>query len=225
MYIAIFFDIDDTIFDFDRCSANALARTCFRCGLPCTGETLALFRSVDGELWEMQRRNLLSVDQVVERRAQIITAELGAPSACGLFSASFQESLADEAIPVPDAGEVLAGLHGQYRLYAASNGVRRGQIRRLEKAGFLQYFTDVYVSDQIGREKPDTSFFRACLARSGLAGEQVLMVGDSLRADIQGAGSAGIDACWFHPRRPEMSEKPAAAKYQIFALRELLEIL
>lgn len=225
MYTAIFFDIDDTIFDFGQCGANAFARTCLRCDLPFSEGALALFRAVDGELWDMQRRNLLSVDQVVEKRARIITAKLGNPSASGLFSACFRESLADEAIPMAGAGEVLAGLSGRYRLYAASNGVRQGQIRRLEKAGFLQYFTDVYVSDQIGFEKPDAAFFQSCLARSGLSREQVLMVGDSLRADIRGASSAGIDACWLHPRESDALEIPTGAKYQISVLRELLEIL
>ena len=225
MYTAIFFDIDDTIFDFELCSKAALERTCRSCGLPYSEEIVALFRKVDGELWHKQRQNLLSVEQVVQSRAQIITAQLGKPQAGALFAGSFRENLSDQAIPVLDAGRVLSALSKTYRLYTASNGVQAAQTRRLNKAGFLRYFTDVYVSDRVGFEKPAARFFQCCLERSGLRAEQVLMVGDSLQADIYGAKRAGIDVCWFHPKCLERPEIPIEINYEISALSELLDIL
>ena len=71
------------------------------------------------------------------------------------------------------------------------------QIHRLEKAGLLGMFQDVYVSDDIGYEKPDHRFFDICLSRSGVKQEEALMIGDGKLTDIEGAMRAGWHTCWF----------------------------
>ena len=98
------------------------------------------------------------------------------------------------------------------------------QKRRLRLAGIDGCFADCFVSDDIGFEKPDPRFFEVCCRRSGLAPGDLLMVGDSLTADIAGAAAAGIDACWYCPQGAAVPEN-SEAKYVIARLAQLLPLV
>ena len=86
--------------------------------------------------------------------------------------------------------------------------------------------TEVFISDEIGWQKPRKEFFDRCFERIGgdLLPSQVLLVGDSLTSDILGANLAGLDACWFNPAQ-KTNETPARADYEIRDLRQLKELL
>ena len=83
------------------------------------------------------------------------------------------------------------------------------------------YFSGLFVSDKIGAEKPDPRFFTFCLQRSGFPAEDVLMVGDSLTADIAGAFSVGMDGCWYHPH----TAPPPANTILPHAITDLRQLL
>ena len=87
-----------------------------------------------------------------------------------------------------------------YRLFAASNSFGHLQRNRLDKAGVLPYFEDTYISMDIGYDKPDIRFFEEALRRCGMEASEVLMIGDSMTTDIEGARKAGIDALFFDRR-------------------------
>lgn len=223
MYKAIFFDIDDTIFDFTACSQEALKRTCASCGIPFTGESVALFREIGKALWAEQKAGRLTVAKVLTIRAERFTGALHCPHKSALFRQLLIDNLSREAEPEPCAGETLCALAVGRKLFTASNGILEMQRARLKKAGFLEYFTAVYVSDDIGYEKPDSRFFEECLRRCKLPRQSVLMVGDSPESDIEGARRAGIDVCWYNPtgKKVPFSHCP---DYEIKALPQLHEI-
>jgi 2-haloacid dehalogenase len=72
------------------------------------------------------------------------------------------------------------------------------QTKRLEKAGVLQYFVRLFVSQTIGYEKPDIRFFEHCLRETGYGPHEVLMIGDSVAADIKGGLNAGWNVCYLN---------------------------
>jgi 2-haloacid dehalogenase len=200
----IFLDLDGTVFDFTACSRNALEKACAACGLPYGGEILSAFRQIDDALWEEQRSGRLSVEEVFVRRALQFTGGVcGQKEKAGAFRRSFQDNLAKEAEQVPHAGETLLCLSRKYRICAASNGILSMQRERLRRAGLLPYFSEVFVSEEIGWDKPDERFFQECLRRIGKKPEEVLMVGDSLTADIAGAERCGLKTCWYNPAGKE----------------------
>ena len=124
----------------------------------------------------------------------------------------------------PSIEEVLERLSADYRIYAASNGVLVMQENRLQLAGLRKYFTDLFVSDDIGYAKPDINYFKECLNRAGLAISEVLMVGDSLASDIAGANIAGIESCWYNPYSLE-NKSEVEADMEISHLNDLAGIL
>ena len=90
--------------------------------------------------------------------------------------------------------------------------------------GLFNYFTDLFISDVIGYEKPDSEFFSACLSQDKLATDEILFIGDSLTADIMGATNYGIDACWYNSNRLS-NDIDCDIRYTIESLSQLREIL
>ena len=111
------------------------------------------------------------------------------------------------------------------RLCAASNGPYAQQVNRLRRAGMLDAFERLFISGQLGAEKPSRVFFDRCLAQlPGVRPEQCLMIGDSLTADIAGGRAAGMRTCWFDPA-DHGAAMPPQADWRITRLEELLAIL
>jgi 2-haloacid dehalogenase len=119
-------------------------------------------------------------------------------------------------------------LHGKYRLFLASNGTASVQKGRMTSANLYRFFEQVFVSQEIGHNKPSRAYFDACFARiPGFDPQKALMVGDSLTSDIKGGINAGIRTCWVNPSHaPANPEIPADYEIETLAyLPRLLEEL
>ena len=121
---------------------------------------------------------------------------------------------------------MLEFLADRYPLYAVTNGFAAVQRNRLHMAGIDRYMTDLFISEEIGYQKPKKEFFDRCFARIGgdLSPSEVLLVGDSLTSDIRGANAAGLDACWFNPDR-KANWAGVHVEYEIRCLTRLKELL
>lgn len=195
---AVFWDIDNTILDYEKCSERALKEVCRRFGSEYSTELLGSFRRIDERLWERQNREELTVEEVFQKRAEEMLAVMGLDLPDDVFVDTYAEEFGETTELVDGVEQALAECREKgCILYCASNGVHAMQVHRLEKAGLLDMFRDVYVSDDIGYEKPDHRFFDTCLSRSGVKKEEALMVGDGKLTDIEGALGAGWRACWF----------------------------
>lgn len=222
-YRALFLDIDDTVLDYALCGGQALAETCRRMGAVCSEEIAARFWAIDARVWAEQKRGAWTIDQTLDRRAKEMADLLGMPEKADLFRSGFVEALGRTAAPVAGAAALLDRLHARgLPVYSASNGFLATQRQRLHLAGLLDRFEDLYVSDDIGAEKPDPVFFRRALARAGRDAAEVLMIGDSYQADILGGASAGLDTCWFCRGA---ADRPAVWTYRIRTLDALDRLL
>jgi len=101
---------------------------------------------------------------------------------------------------VDGAETLLQTLRPNYRLYIITNGSTYVQNRRIKSAGLPDLVDDIFISEEIGADKPDPAFFSHCFAQiPGFSKEETLIVGDSLTADILGGRQAGIKTVWFNP--------------------------
>lgn len=98
--------------------------------------------------------------------------------------------------PFPESGAVLRGLIDRgYRLHVVSNNTE--DLRRIvENLGWTDLFSSITFSQEVGAEKPDPRVFRLALERSGTSPAEVIHVGDSWGADIEGARAVGIRPVW-----------------------------
>lgn len=223
-YKAVFIDVDDTLLDFKKCSQKALEESCKSMGIKYSSELYEYFHEVDKALWDRQKLGEINVEQVLQMRFETLCNSLADRIDPSLFNKTFQESLAKTAVLIDGAEEILHYLSLKYSLFAASNGILDMQISRLKLSGLYGYFNDFFVSDVIGFEKPDRRFFIHCLKESNCKSIEVLFIGDSWEADVEGAMQVGIDACWF---TKEKNDTKAIYKpnFQIDKLGKLQELI
>ena len=224
MYKAIFLDIDDTVFNFKKCSESALKETFSTLNLEYNKNVFESFSAIDERLWKQQKEELLTVADVLDIRFAELSETLGLDYDSNLAKEHFGNLLGEQYIMEPGIEKVLKELSSDYKIYAASNGVLTMQENRLQLSGLKGYFTDLYVSDDIGYAKPNINFFTESMDRAGLEPSEILMVGDSLVSDIAGAREAGIDSVWYNPYSLESLSK-ISADYEIEDLHELAGIL
>ena len=225
MLTNIFFDLDNTLLDFDRGEAHALSRALRSFGVDPTPAVLDRYHTINLSQWELLEEGKLTKDQVLTRRFDLLFAELGvgcdSQSVCDLY----ESFLAEEHGFVPGALELLKALSPRYSLYLATNGASVVQRRRLADAGILPYFQNIFISEEVGFHKPSPAFFHACFAAiPAFDSASALMVGDSLTSDIRGGRDAGLRTCWFdplgRPRRPDI-----VPDYTVTALNQLPALL
>lgn len=224
MYKAIFLDIDDTVFNFKKCSESALKKTFSTLNLEYNKDVFELFSAIDERLWKQQKEELLSVADVLDIRFAELSETLGLDYDSNLAKEHFGNLLGEQYIMEPGIEEVLKNISADYKIYAASNGMLTMQKNRLQLSGLKRYFTDLYVSDDIGSAKPNIRFYTESMKRAGLESADILMIGDSLISDIAGANNADIDSVWYNPYGLE-NETDIEADYEIKDLHELAGIL
>ena len=224
-YRWLLFDADGTLFDFDRAEAGALARTFARFDLPLTPATVDAYRRIDLACWQALERGELAPAVLRTRRFELLFVAAGIVADVELFSAAYLEHLAEAVELLDGAQDLLGELHGRYRLAIITNGLRAVQRSRLGRSAIGSLFDVLVISEEVGSAKPAPGIFDAAFAAMGHpARHEVLMIGDSLTSDMQGACDYGIDACWFNPAGlPRPAGLPIA--YEIARLDELIGLL
>ncbi len=149
----------------------------------------------------------------------------GLPAA---FNEAYQLRLGDTVVYCDNSYELVKSLKGKIPQYIVSNGTVVAQTKKLRTSGFGALMDGVFLSEELGHEKPAREFFDAVFAAVGVGKriprERVLIVGDSLTSDIPGGNRAGIKSCWYNPAGIA-NLTPARPDYEIENLWDLTEIL
>jgi putative hydrolase of the HAD superfamily len=128
------------------------------------------------------------------------------------------------AAPYPGATELLASLKTVYSLVLVTNGNSSVQRMKLLNSGFSSYFDHVFVSGEVGHDKPDPRIFAAALKSANYPPNQILFVGDDPVKDIWGAANAGMKTCWISHGNKWTGKQPKP-DYVISKASELPSIL
>ncbi len=224
----LFLDLDDTILDFHEAERIALSKTLAGFGLEPTEEVLARYHVINRLHWERLERGELTRDQVLEGRFRVLFTELGHPVDAVAVTRCYERNLGIGHYFLPGAQEAVQRLHEKYRLFLASNGTASVQHARLTSAGLYPYFEKVFISQDIGYNKPAKEYFDACFSQiPGFDPAKAIMVGDSLTSDILGGIRAGIKTCWVNPNHlPPRQDIPADLEIEnLSQLESLLEAM
>ncbi len=221
----LFLDLDDTILDFHKAERLAIAKTLTAFDLEPTEEILTRYHDINLMHWQMLERGELTRPQVLTGRFRMLFEELGRQVDAQAVARVYEKNLGIGHYFLPGALEAVQTLQKSYRLFLASNGTATVQHSRLTSAGLYPYFEKVFVSQELGYNKPAKEFFDACAAQiPSYAPEKALMVGDSLSSDILGGIHAGMPTCWVNPHHKPHPEN-ITPDYQIEALSQLPELL
>ena len=221
----LFLDLDDTILDFHKAERLALGRTFRSFGLEPTEEVLTRYHLINKAHWERLERKELTREEVLVGRFAALFQEFGLqvdPEAC---ARGYEDNLSIGHYFLPGAYEAVESLSKKYKLYLASNGTAKVQAGRLNSANISHYFQKIFVSQEIGANKPDTLYFQRCFAEiPGFDVTKAMMVGDSLTSDILGGIQAGMKTCWVNPLG-KIAPENIHPDYEIKALSELEGLL
>ena len=221
----LLFDADNTLLDFSTSEKNALAKTFAEYDLPCTDEVHQWHLVNNAKLWQDYEKGLIDRKAVLYTRFVRLFEHFGYEGDGAAFEDSYRHSLDHSCDLFPETMEVIQTLSRTHELYLVTTGVASTQETRMQESGLKPWFRDIFISEQIGFQKPRKEFFEHCFARiPDFDPAQALIIGDSLSSDIKGGNNAGIDTCWFNPHGAE-NHTDARVSVEIHSLNELYLLL
>lgn len=209
----ILWDVDGTLLDFDAAERAALKTLfpAFALG-DCTDEMIARYSAINVSFWQRLERGELTKPQVLTGRFEQFFREYGIDTGIvPAFNDRYQLTLGDTIVFRDDSFHLVQALKGKTRQYVVSNGTVVAQNKKLARSGLGAMMDGIFLSEELGAEKPSPAFFENVFAAIGpVELSSVLIVGDSLTSDIQGGMNAGIKTCWYNP-----SQKPLPDAYRV----------
>ena len=197
----VLFDLDDTILDFHKAEKLAIAKTLKELGLEPTEKVISLYSEINARQWKRLETGEINREQVLVGRFEILFSQLGLEYSSRQAKAMYENFLSQGHFFMPGAEKMLEELQGKYRLFICSNGTAVVQAGRLKSAGISPYFEEIFISEEIGYNKPSREFFERCFKRiKDFDRDSCIIIGDSLSSDILGGIKAGIKTCWYNPQ-------------------------
>ena len=229
MYKHIFFDLDHTIWDFDKNAEETLHELYIKYNLKKVGlHSAELFIETytknNHQLWADYHIGKISKQVLRETRFSRTFVEMGVSPY--LIPEQFENDYVDicptKTNLFPFAHETLNYLDNKYTLHIVSNGFKESTEMKIGNTGLARYFNNIFISEVIGFNKPDKALFDHILSVSKAVIPESLMIGDSIEADIRGAQNMGMKAIYFNP---ENKAKPEDVTQDIACLSELMNLL
>ena len=217
----LFLDLDDTILDFHKAEHIALGKTFRKFGLDPQEPVLARYSQINREHWEKLERKELTREAVLVGRFAVLFGEYGISVDPEQVARCYEDYLSIGHYFLPGAEKALQSLCKKYKLYLASNETAKVQAGRLKSANISHYFEAIFVSQQIGANKPDKVYFDRCAEQiPDFDPRKTMIVGDSLTSDIQGGINAGLHTCWINPDHKK-NTTTIQPEYELEALSQL----
>jgi len=227
MYEFLFLDLDDTILDFHKAERLAIAKTIRQFGVEPRSEVLQRYHVINKWHWEQLELGVMTRAEVLENRFGMLFSELGVAADKTACARAYEQNLSQGHWFLPGAEEAVDYLSKRYRLFLASNGTATVQKGRMTSANLYRFFEKVFVSQEIGHNKPSKAYFDACFAQiTGFDPKKAMMVGDSLTSDIKGGLNAGIKTVWVNPEHQDCGDiRPHHEIETLSQLEALLETM
>ncbi len=226
MYNHILLDLDDTLWDFKANSRIAMQEIYNDYKLINHYDSFESFYSIymekNHQLWDQYAKGEITKDYLSLERF------LHPLRLVGINDATLARQLGDDFLHrttmqtqlVDGAIELLDYLKDKYTLSIISNGFVEVQYIKLRRSGLLPYFTHIFLSEEVGYQKPDIRFFQTVLEKLSAQPSECLVIGDNLQTDIQGAQNATMCAIFYRHN----SEVALNSEFTTQTVDDLIEI-
>lgn len=235
MYKLIFIDADDTLFDFRKAQGNAMKKVF---------EDFDYFEKegneekfdkikedykiINSKLWRELEKGQIKEDELRVLRFERLFEKNDLKYDAEAFSEKYSERLSEGSFLFEGAEELCKYLSEKYRIIIITNGIKKVQIPRIENSKINKYIEETVVSEDVGISKPNIGIFQYVLdsanKKSEVSKQEIIMIGDSQNADIQGGINYGIDTCWINLKNQQENED-IKAKYTVKSYKELYNFL
>jgi YjjG family noncanonical pyrimidine nucleotidase len=229
-YKHLFFDLDHTLWDFERNSSESLEDIFHQLSLAKHGvesieNFVTCFIRINTKLWDEFDRGNLPHAYIRENRFLMVFEELGiaCPENHLEIGELYLQTLPGKQHLLQGAIETLNYTQEKgYKMHIITNGFTEIQARKLASSGISHYFENVITFENAMSKKPDPGIFAYALQKSNATVKECIMIGDNWIADIMGASAFGLDTVYYNPAGLKFDQTPT---YEIRRLEELMMIL
>ncbi len=236
-YKLVLMDLDDTLFDYPKAENTAFKNTFKELGFfekneleECGKEEIYneikdRYKVINLQLWKDLENGAVDKDKLKVVRFKKIIEEFGLKYNPEKVSKIYLKRLGEGIFPFEATEKLCEYLHSKYKIGIVTNGIKEVQYPRIKNSVIAKYIDKIIVSDKIGVNKPDKRIFEYAMNYFGIKNKkEVIMIGDSLGADIKGGQNVEIDTCWVNLRN-NVNDTGIIPKYEVKKLEELFEIL
>jgi len=228
-YKHLFFDLDHTLWDFERNSGATLAVLFEQFDLPAKGisdfETFRVtYEGHNERLWERYRKGFIRREELRWKRMwhTLIDFKIGDEHLARNLSEIYLELLPQQGLLLPYAIDILDYCKEKnYQLHLITNGFEATQLQKIRNSGIEHYFTHIITSESSNSLKPHPGIFDYALSITGALLAESIIIGDTLEADIIGGISYGMDQVYYNPYKKAHREQPT---HEVACLSELRNI-
>ena len=221
----VFFDLDHTLWDFEKNSELTFAKI-FAEKHPeiAVGDFIEKYVPINQACWQLYQYDKITHEELRYNRLKqsfdAIEYEIS-DEAIAVIAQDYIDMLPDNNHLFEGAFEILDYLKEKYQLHIITNGFADVQDRKIKNSRLEHYFISVTNSETAGVKKPNPIIFEHALLVANATKEQSIMIGDSLDADVEGALEIGLEAILFN----ESKLKTEAHIKQVSHLLELKKYL
>jgi len=220
---ALLFDLDNTILDFSKAEAHAMAFTIqhFQAFIENAELFEKTFSQINNHLWKKVHLGELSSHEVQQLRFSHLVDSLNLSIEATQIAQVYETSLTHPIFWLEQAEATMHQLKATHLLGIITNGFTHVQKPRLENSKLSAIASVNLIAEDVGIAKPDKRIFEMALDALQVAPQETLMVGDSLEADFQGALNANIDFCWINPANEPLLKHLPTPQITIHSIAQL----
>ncbi len=217
----IFFDLDHTLWDFDKNSKESYAFIFQKNNIDINIDTfLNSYSEINHQYWKLYRENKVTKAALKHGRLHDTFKKINhsiSKELINILAEEYLENLSNYNHLFEGTIKILEYLKPKYKLHIITNGFHEIQFKKMQNANLLNYFDTVVTSESTGVKKPNPKIFFHALKQANAKTYESVMIGDSLEADIYGAKNVGISALYFN----QETQKIPKSILQIKKLNEI----
>ena len=228
-YKHIFFDLDSTLWDFEKNSNKTLLQlidrfSLLKKGIDTPEDFIRKYKIHNERLWGLYRTDKIRKEDLRRERFLLTMQDYGIDDfqLAEDFGLAYIEESPYKTELFPFSFEVLEYLKEKYILHIITNGFEEVQHIKLEASKLDVYFDVIITSEQVGVKKPNSKIFEFALEKANALAKESIMIGDDLKVDVLGAKNVGMTAIYYNPKKIKHQEK---IKFEISCLSQIMEIL
>ena len=237
-YKLVLIDLDDTLFDYPK-AENSAFRSTFE-EMEFFKENRFLknqnneefyteikreYEKINSQLWKDLEKGIVNKEELKVIRFEKIIKKFKLEYDSQKMSEIYLKKLGEGIFPFKSTEKLCKYLHSKYKIGIVTNGIKEVQYSRIKNSSISNYIDKIIISDEVGVNKPDKKIFEYAMNYFEISDKKtVIMIGDSLEADIKGGQNAGIDTCWVNLRN-NVNDTGIVPKYEVNKLEKLFEIL
>ncbi|MEO8760292.1 MAG: YjjG family noncanonical pyrimidine nucleotidase [Bacteroidia bacterium] len=221
----IFFDLDHTLWDFEKNSESVIKQLLVTYDVArlynlTADDFIKKYKKINHKLWHLYSHKKITKEELRNTRFSKTLKKFGAKNE-ELSSLLENEYIARSPYQthlLEGANEILDYLKPKYHLHILTNGFKEVQHIKLHESGIKKHFNNIFISEEMGFQKPEKEIFRAAQKVANVDADECIMIGDNYQNDIEGALNADWKAVYLSNRKKRIKND------NLFQIKSLLEL-